>query len=83
MNSHTMYLEETHPTGAQTWQCISCPRRFVFRWYVERERFKRISLVEGEHALPHICSMLENIELLVSKDSDSEFNIDLWRELMG
>lgn len=85
MDRHVMFLEETHPSGAQTWQCTSCSRRFVLRWYPDQKLLKRISLIEGEHTLPHTISMVEDVgeaslEEPPPPDSDT---IERWREMAG
>lgn len=29
---HEMFLERTHPSGAEEWYCPTCGRRFLLQW---------------------------------------------------
>lgn len=48
-NIHSMELEEVHETGAETWACPVCQRRFVLQW----RPYKKIVLSEGDILATH------------------------------
>src|SRR5512143_2715476 len=47
---HEMFLDKTHPTGAEEWYCPTCGRRIVMQW---PPKYKRIILNSGDEYAAH------------------------------
>lgn len=47
---HDMFLDKTHPSGAEEWFCSACGRRFVMQW---PPKYKRIVLYAGDEQAGH------------------------------
>ena len=54
---HEMYLETTHPSGAQEWLCPTCGRRFLMHFQPKYERLDMMVLEAGDELVSHSGSL--------------------------
>ncbi len=79
---HDMYLEKTHPSGAEEWACSMCRRRFILQW---PPTYKKIVLEAGDEEALHFGGKgglsIGRTTVVPPKDPGTgEDNLEIWQE---
>jgi hypothetical protein len=74
-----MFLETTHPSGAEEWACPTCGRRMLLNW---QPQFEKIILQTGDQYARHRGSAggLEVGPVVVGDGPSHDENLEVWEK---